>query len=282
MQVIRQVHHMARLAQAFKRAGKTLGLVPTMGALHDGHMSLIRAAHRQTQVTVVSLFVNPLQFGPKEDYARYPRDLRRDLNLAKAGGCDLIFAPDASQMYPGGFCTFVEVEGLSDRLEGASRAGHFRGVTTVVMKLLHVVQPSVAYFGQKDYQQALLIRRMVKDLNVPVAIRLMPTVREPDGLAMSSRNAYLTSEERRHATVLYRALCAAKARIRAGERNPRRVVEAMRELLRRARAVRVEYLAVADAATLEPLKTLRREVVVLVAARVGSTRLIDNLLVGVS
>lgn len=282
MQVIRQVHHMARVVQAAKRSGRTIGFVPTMGALHDGHMSLIRAAHRQTQVTVVSLFVNPLQFGPKEDYARYPRDLKRDLNLAKAGGCDLAFAPDVSQTYPSGFCTYVEVEGLSGRLEGASRAGHFRGVTTVVMKLFHVVQPSVAYFGQKDYQQALLIRRMVKDLNVPIAIRLMPTVREADGLAMSSRNAYLTSEERQHATVLYRALCAAKARIRAGERNPRRVIEAMRELLRRARPVRVEYLAVVDAATLEPLEALRGDVAILVAAWVGSTRLIDNLLVDVS
>jgi len=174
------------------------------------------------------------------------------------------------------------VKGLSDRLEGASRPGHFRGVTTVVMKLFRVVQPSVAYFGQKDYQQALLIRRMVKDLNVPIAIRLMPTVREADGLAMSSRNAYLTSEERQHATVLYRALYAAKARIRAGERDPRRVIEAMRELLRRARPVQVDYLAVVDAATLEPLEALRGDVAILVAARVGSTRLIDNLLVGVS
>ena len=273
---------MARIAQAFKRAGKTVGFVPTMGALHDGHMSLIRAAHRQTQVTLVSIFVNPLQFGPGEDYARYPRDLTRDLSLAKAGGCDFVFAPDVRQIYPDGFCTHVEVEGLSDRLEGASRPGHFRGVTTVVMKLFHVAQPSVAYVGQKDYQQALLIRLMVKDLGVPVAIRLMPTVREPDGLAMSSRNAYLTAEERQHATVLSRALRAAKARIRSGERNPRRVIEAMRELLRRARTVRVEYLAVVDADTLEPLKVLRGDVAILVAARVGSTRLIDNLLVGVS
>ncbi len=282
MQVIRQTHHMTRIAQGLRRAGETIGFVPTMGALHDGHMSLIRAAHRQTRVTVASLFVNPLQFGPKEDYTRYPRDLKRDLNLAKAGGCDLIFAPDVSQMYPTGFCTHVKVEGLSDRLEGASRPGHFRGVTTVVMKLFHVVQPSIAYFGQKDYQQALLIQRMVKDLNVPVTIRLMPTVREADGLAMSSRNAYLAAEERQHATVLYRALCAAKARIRAGERNPRRVIEAMRELLRRARTVRVEYLAVVDAATLEPLQIVRGDVAILVAARVGSTRLIDNLLVDVS
>ena len=282
MQIIRQVHHMARVVQTLKRAGKTIGFVPTMGALHDGHMSLIRAAHRQTQVTLVSIFVNPLQFGPNEDYARYPRDLKRDLSLAKAGGCDLVFAPDVNQMYSSGFGTFVEVEGLSDRLEGASRPGHFRGVTTVVMKLFHVAQPSVAYVGQKDYQQALLIQRMVKDLGVPVAIRLMPTVREPDGLAMSSRNAYLTAEERQHATVLYRALRAAKARMRSGERNPRRVIEAMRELLRRARTVRVDYLAVVDADTLEPLEALRGDVAILIAARVGSTRLIDNLLVGVS
>lgn len=273
---------MAHVAQGLRRAGKTVGLVPTMGALHDGHMSLIRAASRQAQVTVVSLFVNPLQFGPTEDYERYPRDLKRDLNLAKAGGCDIVFAPHVSQMYPADFSTHVEVEGLSDRLEGASRPGHFRGVTTVVAKLFHLVQPTAAYVGQKDYQQALVIQRMVKDLGMPVTIRLMPTVREPDGLAMSSRNVYLNPDERRQATVLHRALQAAHGRIRAGERNPQRVVEVMQGLLRQARAARIDYLAVVNAKTLGPLATIRGQAAILMAVWIGSTRLIDNLLVDVS
>ena len=282
MRLIRQARQIAHMAQALRRAGKTVGFVPTMGALHDGHMSLIRAASRQTQVAVVSLFVNPLQFGPTEDYARYPRDLKRDLNLAKAGGCNLVFAPDVSQMSPDDFRTFVEVEGLSDRLEGASRPGHFRGVATVVAKLFSLVQPTIAYFGQKDYQQTLIIQRMVKDLGIPVAIRLMPTVREPDGLAMSSRNVYLSPDERRQATVLHRALQIARERIRAGERNPRRVVDVMQGLIRGEAAARVDDLAIVHARTLEPLTTIRGHVAILLAVWIGSTRLIDNLLVDVS
>jgi len=282
MRLVRQARQMAHVAQALRRAGKTVGFVPTMGALHDGHLSLIRAASRQTQVVVVSLFVNPLQFGPTEDYARYPRDLKRDLHLAKAGGCDLVFAPDVSQMYPNDFRTFVEVEGLSDRLEGASRPGHFRGVATVVAKLFSLVQPTIAYFGQKDYQQALIIQRMVKDLGMPVAIRLMPTVREPDGLAMSSRNVSLSPDERRQATVLHRALQLARERIRAGERNPRRVVDVMQDRIRREPAARVDDLAIVQAHTLEPLTTIRGHVAILLAVWIGSTRLIDNLLVDVS
>ena len=282
MRLVRQARQMAHVAQALRRAGKTVGFVPTMGALHDGHLSLIRAASRQTQVVVVSLFVNPLQFGPTEDYARYPRDLKRDLHLAKAGGCDLVFAPDVSQMYPNDFRTFVEVEGLSDRLEGASRPGHFRGVATVVAKLFSLVQPTIAYFGQKDYQQVLIIQRMVKDLGIPVAIRLMPTVREPDGLAMSSRNVSLSPDERRQATVLHRALQLARERIRAGERNPRRVVDVMQDRIRREPAARVDDLAIVQAHTLEPLTTIRGHVAILLAVWIGSTRLIDNLLVDVS
>ena len=197
---------MARTVQALRRGRRTVGFVPTMGALHDGHLSLIRQAARDTDVVVVSLFVNPLQFGPQEDYERYPRDLKRDLNLSKAGGADIVFAPDVSQIYPPGFSAFVDVGELGGRLEGAVRPGHFRGVATVVTKLFHLVQPSVAYVGQKDYQQTVVIRQVVKDLNLPVEIRMMPTVREPDGLAMSSRNAYLKPEERRQAVVISSAL----------------------------------------------------------------------------
>lgn len=281
MRVIRQARDMSVTAQAIRRAGKTIGFVPTMGSLHDGHLSLIRTAHRQTKVVVVSIFVNPLQFGPQEDFERYPRDPKRDLNLAKAAGCDVVFTPDASQMYPADFRTSVQVEELGERFEGASRPGHFRGVATVVAKLFQLVQPAVAYVGQKDYQQAVLIQRMVKDLNLPVQVRLVPTVREPDGLAMSSRNALLTVQERRDAPVLYRALVAAKEQIRAGERDPQRLLDEMRRLISLGSSARIDYLAVVNAKTLEPLEQVRGHVAVLGALRLGATRLIDNLLVDV-
>ncbi len=273
---------MARTAAALRRQGKTIGFVPTMGALHDGHLSLIRAARRQNRVVVISVFVNPLQFGPREDYARYPRDLRHDLNLAKAAGADIVFAPDASQMYPTGFCTSVEVGGLSDSLEGACRPGHFRGVATVVAKLLNLVQPASVYVGQKDYQQALIIQRLIKDLHLPVAFRLAPTVREPDGLAMSSRNQSLTPQQRSQASVVAHALEAAKARIRDGERDARQVAQTVHTQLSRVPAVRVEYVAVVQAKTLEPLTRLAGHVAILVGVRLGTIRLIDNILVDVS
>jgi len=282
MRLIKQAREMAHAAHALHRKGNTLGLVPTMGALHDGHLSLIRAAHRETDVVVVSVFVNPLQFGPTEDFERYPRDLKRDLNLAKAAGCDIVFAPDVSQMYPSGFSTSVEVVGFSDQLEGAARPGHFRGVATVVTKLLNLVHPTVAYVGQKDYQQALLIQRLVKDLDLPVTIRLMPTVREADGLAMSSRNVSLNAEERRQATVLFRALRLAKDQIRDGERRASWLIEAMRQLIAQEPLARIDYVAVVNAKALEPLTTLTGRVAILLAVWIGSTRLIDNILVDVS
>lgn len=282
MRLIKQARQMSLTAQALRRQGRTIGFVPTMGALHDGHLSLIRAARRQTHVVVVSIFVNPLQFGPGEDYERYPRDLQRDLNLAKAAGCDLVFAPHVSQMYPSGACTTVEVEGLSDQLEGASRPGHFRGVATVVAKLFNLVQPTIAYVGQKDFQQALIIQRMVKDLDLPVQVRLMPTVREADGLAMSSRNASLSVEERRQAPALYQALSTAKDHLRRGERSAQRISDSMREALEGFPLLRIDYLAVVNAKTLEPLTEARGSVTLLGAVHVGTTRLIDNVLVDVS
>ena len=281
MQLVRQARHMSRMAQALRQKGKTIGFVPTMGALHDGHLSLIRAARREAQVVVVSVFVNPLQFGPQEDYERYPRDLKRDLNLAKAAGCHLVFAPDVSQIYPAGFCTSVEVEEFGNRLEGASRPGHFRGVATVVTKLLHLVQPTTAYFGQKDYQQAVLVQRLVKDLYLPVTIRLLPTVRESDGVAMSSRNVYLTPEERRQAPVFYQALQLGKARILEGEHRAPVIIKAMEQLIVQAPACRIDYLVIVHAKTLQPLEALEGRVAILVAASLGSTRLIDNILVDV-
>jgi len=272
---------MFRLTEALRRQGTTIGFVPTMGALHDGHCALIRAARRQSRTVVVSIFVNPLQFGPREDFTRYPRDLTRDMHLAKAAGCDVVFAPDASQIYPSGFCTSVEVAGLGDRFEGAARPGHFRGVATVVAKLLTIVHPTDAWFGQKDYQQAAIIQRMVLDLKVPSTIRIMPTVREADGLAMSSRNVYLTPEQRAQAPALYRALSWGKRHILDGERHAARVEAGMRRMVQEQPLLDPDYLAVADAKRLEPMSAIRGRAVLLGAVRVGTTRLIDNVLVDV-
>jgi pantoate--beta-alanine ligase len=266
---------------AARQRGRSIGLVPTMGALHEGHASLIRAARAETGFVVVSLFVNPTQFGPNEDLARYPRTLEADLDLAAREGVDLVFQPEPAVMYPPGFRTYVEVHGLQDVLEGASRPGHFRGVATVVLKLFNIVQPDVAYFGQKDGQQALLIRTMVRDLDVPVRVRICPTVREPDGLALSSRNRYLDADQRRRATVLAEALRSAEAQIAAGERRAAVVREAVVRRIEATPGAGLDYAAVVDAGTLQPLEVLGGEVLVALAVRFGSTRLIDNVLVSV-
>jgi pantoate--beta-alanine ligase len=273
----------AALADA-RRAGQTIGLVPTMGYLHEGHLSLIRAARAECDLVVMSLFVNPTQFGAGEDLDRYPRDEERDLRLAGEAGADLVFAPAVEEVYPDGldrFATYVEVTGsLASVLDGdPARRGpeHFRGVTTVIAKLFNVVGPDVAYFGQKDAQQAVVIRRMVRDLDFPVRIEVLPTVREPDGLAMSSRNAYLNPEDRERATALHRALDAVQRGARAGSLGIG-LAAAGREL--EAAGIEPEYLEARDAETLEPVKQLgERPVLVLVAARVGSARLIDNVLI---
>ncbi len=282
LRVITQLNQMTRAALALRRQGKSIGFVPTMGALHDGHAALLRAAAKGSDVAVMSLFVNPLQFGPREDFAHYPRDRQHDFAIATTAGCRIVFAPEVESIYPKGFGTTIEVSGVSDRLEGRVRPGHFRGVATVVAKLFHIVQPATAWFGQKDYQQTLVIRRMVADLAIPVAIRVLPTVRERDGLAMSSRNVYLEPDQRRQATALYRALQEGRARVRSGERDVKRLLAAMRARLAEAPLVRPDYLVVADAATLEPLSSVRGRVAILIAARVGTMRLIDNILVDVS
>jgi len=253
-----------------------------MGALHEGHLSLIRRAASQNDVVIVTVFVNPLQFGPGEDFRRYPRDLHRDVRLALAAGAEIVFAPTVAQLYPAGFQTSVEVGRLTERWEGRSRPGHFRGVATVVTVLFALTRPTDAYFGQKDYQQALVVQRLVRDLRLPVRVHVLPTVREPDGLAMSSRNSFLSASPRRRARILYRALCAGRARIRAGERRSGRVVSTMRSLIRTQPSARIDYVAIVDAKTLEPRRTLRGRVVLLLAVRVGRMRLIDNLLVEVS
>lgn len=264
------------VAQARQR-GQTIGLVPTMGALHRGHAALIEAARRETGLVVVSLFVNPIQFGPSEDFQRYPRPLEQDLDLCGRLGVDWVFHPPVEVMYPAGFCTHVETAGLPDGLCGASRPGHFRGVCTVVLKLLNLVQPDRAYFGQKDGQQVRIIQQMVTDLNVPVQVSVQPTVREPDGLALSSRNQYLDPSQRQQAPVLYRALKEAETRIHSGERD----AEAIRRLLagrvQQTPGALLDYAAVVDAVQLRPIARLQGDVLLALAVKFGSTRLIDNL-----
>ena len=272
---------MVRVAAALRRRGLRVGFVPTMGALHEGHRALIRAAARETHVAIVSIFVNPLQFGPREDYRRYPRTLRQDLRLARKAGASVVFVPSVRQMDATGQTTYVEVHGLSEPWEGTSRPGHFRGVATIVTKLFHLVQPTVAYFGLKDYQQALVVQRLVRDLGLPVEIRTRPTVREPDGLAMSSRNRSLSRRERQQAIVLFHALRAGQTRIRSGERDASRILARMRRIIRQTPGVRVDYLAIVDRQTLQPRRRLAGRLVILGAVWVGPTRLIDNVLVAV-
>ncbi|MBO2521660.1 MAG: pantoate--beta-alanine ligase [Clostridia bacterium] len=277
MEVVTTVQEMRQAVARARAAGARIGFVPTMGALHEGHGALVDASVAECDVTVVSIFVNPLQFGPAEDFHKYPRDLEADKAFCQARGVDFIFAPSEKEMYPEPPRAFVEVEELTAGLCGAFRPGHFRGVTTVVTKLFHIVMPDVAYFGQKDYQQLAVIRRMVDDLNFPVEIRGVPTVREADGLAMSSRNRYLNPEERRAATALYRGLTAAKALLEQGERNADRVRQRVREELAKEPLVREQYVEVVDADDLSQVSYIDGRVAVAVAAFVGTTRLIDNI-----
>lgn len=256
-----------------------LGFVPTMGYLHEGHLSLVRAARAATDTVAASIFVNPTQFGPNEDLARYPRDPDRDLALLQAEGVAAVFMPSPEQIYPPGFATFVEVGLIAARLEGAARPGHFRGVATVVCKLFGIVRPDVAFFGQKDAQQLLVVRRMTADLDLGVEIIAVPTVREPDGLALSSRNVYLSTEERQRALAIARSLRLAEARVAAGARQVATIVTAMRGLLHAAGITEIDYLSIADAATLEELVVIDRPALVSIAVRAGATRLIDNVIV---
>jgi pantoate--beta-alanine ligase len=266
-----------------RRRGLTIGLVPTMGALHRGHLSLIEAARAETGFVVVSIFVNPTQFGPNEDWQRYPRPLERDLKLCAEAGVALVFHPEPAVMYPPDYRTFVEVTGWQDVLCGAARPGHFRGVATVVLKLFNLVQPDRAYFGQKDAQQARLLRQMVRDLNVPVEVRVCPIVREADGLALSSRNQYLEAEERRQAVVLSRALAEARQRIEAGEKDAAVVRQGMVERIASVPGAVLDYAAVVDADRLEELARIvpNRPLLLALAVKFGGTRLIDNLLIQV-
>jgi len=270
---------MKQVARQARAEGRPAGFVPTMGALHEGHMSLVRAAMAECQPVIASIFVNPTQFDPSEDLQKYPRTLDADRVRLEEAGVSYLFAPEAAEMYPQGFRTWVNVEGLSDRLEGRVRPGHFRGVTTVVLRLLEIVQPQKAFFGRKDAQQARLVQQMARDLHLDSEIIVCPIVREPDGLAMSSRNAYLSPDERRAATVLHRSLDSARRAIEHGERDALRLTAAMREIIRGEPLAQTDYLELVDAETLEPVTRLRRTCLAVLAARFGATRLIDNLLI---
>ncbi len=275
------VHTVAQARHAILQAraqNLTVGLVPTMGALHAGHASLIQTAQAETGFVVVSIFVNPTQFGPREDLSRYPRPLEHDLEMCAAEGVALVFHPEPAEMYSANYQTYVEVHELQDSLCGASRPGHFRGVATVVLKLFNIVQPDVAYFGQKDAQQSCLIRRLVRDLNVPVAIRVCPTLREADGLALSSRNVYLSAEERKHATVLYECLREIQRRVASGERSRAALLQPAQARIAGTPGVRLDYLDIVNPETLAPLDTVAGNALIAVAAYVGTTRLIDNLM----
>jgi len=274
MQVVETIAAM----RGARRGFEGLGFVPTMGFLHQGHLSLVARAKAECGAAAVSIFVNPTQFGPNEDLARYPRDLPRDLALLREAGADVVFTPQPAEIYPPGFATAIDVGPVADPLEGASRPGHFSGVATVVAKLFNIVQPTRAYFGQKDAQQTVVIRRMARDLDMPLEVVVAPTVREADGLAMSSRNTYLSPEQRGAATVLFRALSEAERRFAAGERDGEALRRAMLAVLAQEPAAQVDYVSVADPDTLEELQRIERGALASMAVRIGATRLIDNLL----
>ncbi|MCD6310400.1 MAG: pantoate--beta-alanine ligase [Candidatus Eremiobacteraeota bacterium] len=278
MNVLKTVDELRILRKSVSEKGLTIGFVPTMGYLHRGHLELVQRAVNECDVPVTSIFVNPTQFSPDEDFEDYPRDMDRDLELLESVGCFNAFCPEVEEVYPGGFCTAVTVEKLSGKLCGRYRPGHFRGVVTVVAKLLLMLLPDKAYFGEKDAQQLIIIRRMVKDLNIPCEIVGVPTVREPDGLAMSSRNLYLSPEERKAAPVLYRALISAKNMIDSGERNTTKILAMARKVIETEPLVRLQYLEAVDREKLEPLEILKGEVLIALAAYLGRARLIDNIM----
>jgi len=276
MHIIHTISEMRAIAR--QHAAQTIGFVPTMGALHAGHLSLVHAAKRTCDAVVVSIFVNPTQFGPNEDFARYPRTFAQDCELLKNAAADFVFAPSTEEMYPPGATTYVTVEGLSGKLDGRSRPGHFRGVTTIVSMLFHIVQPNIAFFGQKDAAQVAVIRKMVRDLNYPVEIVACPIVREPDGLAMSSRNVYLTPEERKSALALSRSLQRVEQLFRNGSRNIEELISAGRQTLAEDTGVKLDYFSIVNPGTLEDIRELDQPALVAVAAYVGRTRLIDNII----
>jgi pantoate--beta-alanine ligase len=281
MEIIVSVSEMQKQADRLRQEGKTIGLVPTMGYLHEGHLSLIREATKQSDIVVMSIFVNPTQFGPGEDFKDYPRDFDRDAKLAESAGCDIIFHPDVQEVYSANHKTYVEVEQITGVLCGVFRPTHFRGVTTIVAKLFNIIKPHIAVFGQKDAQQAIVIKRMVEDLNFDLKILVAPIMREPDGLAMSSRNIYLTPGQRNQAVVLYQSLMHAKKLIEQGERHADHVKEQIRSMIEQQPDAKIDYIEIVDTINLNPLQQLQGEVLIALAVKIGKPRLIDNVIVRV-
>lgn len=279
MRTIHSIKQMAEVSKKLNLNGQTIGFVPTMGALHEGHLSLIRRAAKENDIVVVSIFVNPVQFGPKEDFKKYPRDLKKDAHLCQKEDVDIIFYPEAKDMYPDDYKTYVVVEKLSDVLCGKSRPGHFKGVATAVTKLFNIIQPDAAYFGQKDAQQAIIIKRMAEDLNIPVKIKVMPTVRNGNGLALSSRNIYLNERERRDALVLSQSLNSAKDLIKKGVKNADEIILRMRRLIKRKKTAQIDYVSIVDSESLKPVKKISGKYLIALAVWIGKTRLIDNIII---
>lgn len=279
MKVIRNPQELNRILKRISCERKSIGFVPTMGALHLGHLSLIKKAAKDNEIVVVSIFVNPTQFGPKEDLKKYPRPLKKDIELCRKSRVDFVFLPDHKTLYPYGYSTFVKVEGLSDLLCGVSRPGHFCGVSTIVAKLLNIVGPDTIYLGQKDAQQAIIIKKMVRDLNFPVKIKIMPTVRLADGLALSSRNVYLTREQKSEASVLSKALSLARSLVETGACDSSRILGRMKELIGKKKQARIDYIEIVDLETLEKIKKIDRSCLIALAVKFGNTRLIDNTII---
>jgi pantoate--beta-alanine ligase len=282
MKVAKTIESVRNLVKAARSKGKIIGFVPTMGALHIGHISLIEAAAKKCDFVVVSIFVNPTQFGPGEDFEKYPRPLKADLEICRKAGVDVVFAPSPQQMYPGENLTWVNVEKLTEQLCGQFRQGHFRGVATVCAKLFNVVALDIAFFGQKDAQQAIVIKQMVADLNMPLEIVVCPTVRQADGLAVSSRNQYLTEQEKKDATLIYKSLQKCQKLIEDGVIDSKTIINQMRKIIQQAPSIKIEYISIVDADTLQELKKITGKVLTVVAVKIGSTRLIDNILLDVN
>ncbi|EGO65087.1 pantoate--beta-alanine ligase [Acetonema longum] len=282
MHIMESVPAMKQYVKDNRRLGKKIGFVPTMGALHEGHLTLMRQGKKDCDVVIASIFVNPVQFGPNEDFDRYPRDLQGDSEKAARAGVDAIFHPSAREMYPEGYATYVNVEGMTEKLCGSSRPGHFRGVTTVVLKLLNIVQPDKAYFGQKDAQQALVLKRMAQDLNLNAAIEIVPIVRENDGLALSSRNMYLSPQERQAALILYRSLCRAEKLVAGGEYDSKAIREAVLAVLEQEPLAELDYAEIYHYPSLQDMERLEDKALLALAVRIGKTRLIDNIILEVS
>lgn len=278
MQLVNSIKEVREYVARAGAEGKIIGFVPTMGALHEGHLTLIKEAKAQCGFVVASIFVNPTQFGPSEDLGKYPRALDADCRRCENAGVDIVFAPPVPEMYPEGFDTWIDISGPTDTLEGAHRPGHFKGVTTICAKLFNIVRPDYAYFGKKDYQQLTVIKKMVADLNIPLTIVPVETVREPDGLAKSSRNIYLSSVERNAALVLYKALQNTRSAFKIGERRVQSLLKVAENMLRAEPLARIDYVAIVDAETLDPIQTVERPAVILLAVHIGATRLIDNVI----